>query len=131
MNLSHSFRIHRLIISPKSYYENKGLKLIDSPLSCGVKRASEGSLKLRKLIMESCADEALEHAGSVLSALSEKLYVIKGGCGTGVHIAYAAEAMALIWSSIGIGYKNLFYRKKMVKEHPGITIILLYWLLSM
>ncbi|XP_035830196.1 uncharacterized protein LOC110864277 isoform X1 [Helianthus annuus] len=121
-----SFRIHRLIVSPKSYYEKKGLKLIDSPLSCGVKRASEGSLT----IMESCADEALEHAGSVLSALSEKLYVIKGGCGAGVHIAYAAEAMALIWSSIGIGYKNLFYRQKMVKEHPGITIILLYWLLS-
>uniref|UniRef100_A0A251UF81 Putative NAD(P)-binding domain-containing protein n=1 Tax=Helianthus annuus TaxID=4232 RepID=A0A251UF81_HELAN len=94
--------------------EKKGLKLIDSPLSCGVKRASEGSLT----IMESCADEALEHAGSVLSALSEKLYVIKGGCGAGVHIAYAAEAMALIWSSIGIGYKNLFYRQKMVKEHP-------------
>ncbi|MFS7970618.1 putative 6-phosphogluconate dehydrogenase, NADP-binding, NAD(P)-binding domain superfamily [Helianthus anomalus] len=83
-------------------YEKKGLKLIDSPLSCGVKRASEGSLT----IMESCADEALEHAGSVLSALSEKLYVIKGGCGAGVHIAYAAEVMALIWSSIGIGYKN-------------------------
>ncbi|KAM0021435.1 hypothetical protein Hdeb2414_s0024g00650931 [Helianthus debilis subsp. tardiflorus] len=91
-------------------YEKKGLKLIDSPLSCGVK----GLLK----IMESCADEALEHVGSVLSALSEKLYVIKGGCGAGVHIAYAAEAMALIWSSIGIGYKNLFYRQKMVKEHP-------------
>ncbi|KAJ0735870.1 hypothetical protein HanPI659440_Chr11g0437211 [Helianthus annuus] len=68
---------------------------------------------------------------SMLVQFFQKLYVIKGGCGAGVHIAYAAEAMALIWSSIGIGYKNLFYRQKMVKEHPGITIILLYWLLSM
>ncbi|KAJ0715805.1 putative peptidylprolyl isomerase [Helianthus annuus] len=31
--------------------ENKGLKLIDSPLSCGVKRASEGSLTMKLLSM--------------------------------------------------------------------------------
>ncbi|CAI9113691.1 OLC1v1014344C1 [Oldenlandia corymbosa var. corymbosa] len=82
--------------------EGKDLKLVDSPVSGGVKRASEGTLT----IMASGTDEALCHAGSVLSALSEKLYVIKGGCGAGsvvkmvnqllagVHIASAAEAMA-------------------------------------
>nr|GFD16480.1 ketose-bisphosphate aldolase class-II family protein [Tanacetum cinerariifolium] len=59
--------------------ENKGLKLIDAPVSGGVIRASEGTLT----IMASGTDEALEHAGSVLSSLSEKLYVIKGGCGAG------------------------------------------------
>ncbi|KAJ0553328.1 hypothetical protein HanRHA438_Chr08g0347821 [Helianthus annuus] len=106
--------------------EKKGLKLIDSPLSCGVKRASEGSLTVRKLW-----NHVQMKLLSMLVQFFQKLYVIKGGCGAGVHIAYAAEAMALIWSSIGIGYKNLFYRQKMVKEHPGITIILLYWLLSM
>ncbi|KAM0062846.1 hypothetical protein Hdeb2414_s0003g00084351 [Helianthus debilis subsp. tardiflorus] len=67
--------------------------------------------------MKSSKDEALEHAGSILSALSEKLYVIKGVCGAGFHIASAAEAMTLVWSSIGIGFKNLLYRQKMVKEH--------------
>jgi hypothetical protein len=33
--------------------------------------------------MASGTDEALKSAGLVLSALSEKLYVIKGGCGAG------------------------------------------------
>ncbi|KAJ0668284.1 putative fructose-bisphosphate aldolase [Helianthus annuus] len=95
--------------------ENKGLKLIDAPVSGGVKRASEGTLT----IMASGADEALEHAGSVLSALSEKLYVIKGGCGAGsgvkmvnqllagVHIASAAEAMAF-GARLGLDTRILF-----------------------
>lgn len=82
--------------------EHRDLKLVDAPVSGGVKRASMGTLT----IMASGMDEALTHACPVLSALSEKLYVIKGGCGAGsgvkmvnqllagVHIASAAEAMA-------------------------------------
>ncbi|KAL6839619.1 hypothetical protein ACP4OV_030558 [Aristida adscensionis] len=82
--------------------ECREIKLVDAPVSGGVKRAAEGTLT----IMASGTDEALHCAGSVLSALSEKLYIIKGGCGAassvkmvnqllaGVHIASAAEAMA-------------------------------------
>ncbi|KAK1367587.1 hypothetical protein POM88_033679 [Heracleum sosnowskyi] len=38
--------------------------------------------------MASGTNEALEHAGSILSALSEKLYVLRGGCcaGSGVKM---------------------------------------------
>ncbi|KAK2981171.1 hypothetical protein RJ640_002322 [Escallonia rubra] len=82
--------------------EHKNLKLVDAPVSGGVKRASEGTLT----ILASGSDEALRSSGLVLSALSEKLYVLKGGCGAGsgvkminqllagVHIASSAEAMA-------------------------------------
>lgn len=82
--------------------EGKDLKLVDAPVSGGVKRAATGELT----IMAAGSDEALNSAGLVLSALSEKLYVIKGGCGAGsgvkmvnqllagVHIASSAEAMA-------------------------------------
>ncbi|XP_074354655.1 uncharacterized protein LOC141693454 isoform X3 [Apium graveolens] len=95
--------------------EHKNLKLIDAPVSGGVKRASEGTLT----IMASGTDEALEHAGSILSTLSEKLYVLKGGCGAGsgvkmvnqllagVHIASAAEAMAF-GARLGLNSKFLF-----------------------
>ncbi|XP_071714793.1 uncharacterized protein [Rutidosis leptorrhynchoides] len=105
--------------------ENKGLKLIDAPVSGGVKRASEGTLT----IMASGTDEALEHAGSVLSALSEKLYVIKGGCGAGsgvkmvnqllagVHIASAAEAMAF-GARLGLDTKILF---NYIKDSEGTS----------
>ncbi|KAM7479632.1 hypothetical protein LguiA_027845 [Lonicera macranthoides] len=95
--------------------EKKNLKLVDAPVSGGVKRASEGTLT----IMASGTDEAVEHAGSVLSALSEKLYIIKGGCGAGsgvkmvnqllagVHIASAAEAMAF-GARLGLNTRFLF-----------------------
>ncbi|KAK6148162.1 hypothetical protein DH2020_019074 [Rehmannia glutinosa] len=95
--------------------EQKNLKLVDAPVSGGVKRAADGTLT----IMASGADEALEHAGSVLSALSEKLYIINGGCGAGscvkminqllagVHIASAAEAMAF-GARLGLNTRLLF-----------------------
>ncbi|PKI44179.1 hypothetical protein CRG98_035416, partial [Punica granatum] len=95
--------------------EGKGLKLVDAPVSGGVKRAAEGTLT----IMASGTDEALHSTGSVLSAMSEKLYVIKGGCGAGsgvkmvnqllagVHIASAAEAMAL-GARLGLNTRVLF-----------------------
>ncbi|XP_059643268.1 uncharacterized protein LOC132285119 [Cornus florida] len=95
--------------------ENKDLKLVDAPVSGGVKRASDGTLT----IMASGSNEALKHSGLVLSALSEKLYIIKGGCGAGsgvkmvnqllagVHIASAAEAMAF-GARLGLNTRFLF-----------------------
>ncbi|KAH9610732.1 hypothetical protein KSS87_022867, partial [Heliosperma pusillum] len=55
------------------------LKLVDAPVSGGVVRASAGTLT----VMASGTEEALEYCASVLAALSEKLYIIKGGCGSG------------------------------------------------
>ncbi|XP_031281953.1 uncharacterized protein LOC116140467 [Pistacia vera] len=95
--------------------EGKDLKLVDAPVSGGVKRASTGELT----IMAAGTDEALTSTGSVLSALSEKLYVIKGGCGAGsgvkmvnqllagVHIASTAEAMAF-GARLGLNTRVLF-----------------------
>ncbi|GKV23274.1 hypothetical protein SLEP1_g33022 [Rubroshorea leprosula] len=95
--------------------EGKDLKLVDAPVSGGVKRAASGELT----IMASGTDEALKSAGLVLSALSEKLYIIKGGCGAGsgikmvnqllagVHIASSAEAMAF-GARLGLDTRKLF-----------------------
>ncbi|XP_062073864.1 uncharacterized protein LOC133778058 [Humulus lupulus] len=95
--------------------EGKDLKLVDAPVSGGVKRASLGTLT----IIASGTDKALKSTGLVLSALSEKLYVIKGGCGAGsvvkmvnqllagVHIASAAEAMAF-GARLGLNTRILF-----------------------
>ncbi|KAL8139718.1 hypothetical protein V2J09_005739 [Rumex salicifolius] len=95
--------------------KGKNLKLVDAPVSGGVLRASMGTLT----IMASGADDALESCGSVLSALSEKLYIIKGGCGAGscvkmvnqllagVHIASAAEALAF-GAHLGLHTRTLF-----------------------
>ncbi|XP_060205429.1 uncharacterized protein LOC132633191 isoform X2 [Lycium barbarum] len=95
--------------------DSKKLKLVDSPVSGGVKRAANGTLT----IMASGTDEALKHTGSVLSALSEKLYIIRGSCGAasvvkmvnqllaGVHIASAAEAMAF-GARLGLNTRLLF-----------------------
>lgn len=93
----------------------KKLKLVDAPVSGGVKKAANGTLT----IMASGTDEALKHSGSVLAALSEKLYIIKGSCGAGsavkmvnqllagVHIASAAEAMAF-GARLGLNTRLLF-----------------------
>ncbi|KAI3848331.1 hypothetical protein MKW98_005711 [Papaver atlanticum] len=95
--------------------ENKDLKLVDAPVSGGVKRAASGELT----VMASGTNDALKSTGSVLSALSEKLYIIKGGCGAGscvkmvnqllagVHIASAAEAMAF-GARLGLNTRLLF-----------------------
>lgn len=95
--------------------EPKNLKLVDAPVSGGVQRASMGTLT----IMASGTIGALKNTGSVLSALSEKLYIIKGDCGAGsavkmlnqllagVHIASAAEAMAF-GARLGLDTRKLF-----------------------
>lgn len=96
--------------------QGKMLKLVDAPVSGGVKRASSGTLS----IMASGTDAALEHCASVLAALSEKFYLIKGGCGAGscvkmvnqllagVHIASAAEALAF-GARLGLHTRSLFH----------------------
>ncbi|KAI6683528.1 hypothetical protein NL676_029441, partial [Syzygium grande] len=95
--------------------EGKDLKLVDAPVSGGFKRAAEGTLT----IMASGSDAALKSTGSILSALSEKLYIIKGGCGAGsvvkmvnqllagVHIASSAEAMAF-GARLSLNTRTLF-----------------------
>ncbi|KAL5701382.1 hypothetical protein ACHQM5_026727 [Ranunculus cassubicifolius] len=95
--------------------ENKDFMLVDAPVSGGVARAATGELT----IMASGTDKALKRIGSVLSALSEKLYIIKGVCGAGscvkmvnqllagVHIASAAEAMAF-GARLGLNTRLLF-----------------------
>ncbi|KAJ6760034.1 KETOSE-BISPHOSPHATE ALDOLASE CLASS-II FAMILY PROTEIN [Salix purpurea] len=79
--------------------------------------------------MASGTDESLTCTGSVLSALSEKLYVIRGGCGAGsgvkminqllagVHIASGAEAMAL-GDRLGLNTRMLF---DFVKNRGGTS----------
>ncbi|KAL7099172.1 hypothetical protein ACP275_09G066400 [Erythranthe tilingii] len=105
--------------------EQKNLKLVDAPVSGGVIKAANGTLT----IMASGAEEALEHAGSVISALSEKLYIINGGCGAGsgvkmvnqllagVHIASAAEAMAF-GARLGLNTRLLF---DVIKNSAGTS----------
>ncbi|KAG9459202.1 hypothetical protein H6P81_003710 [Aristolochia fimbriata] len=104
---------------------NKVLKLVDAPVSGGVKRAADGTLT----IMAAGSDEALESTGSVLSALSENLYVIKGGCGAGscvkminqllagVHIAVSAEVMAF-GARLGLNTRTLF---DVIKNSQGTS----------
>ncbi|CAJ1952092.1 unnamed protein product [Sphenostylis stenocarpa] len=99
----------------RSQDEGKNLKLVDAPVSGGVQRASLGTLT----IMASGTDDALKSAGQVLAALSEKLYIIKGGCGSGsgikminqllagVQIASAAEAIAFA-ARLGLNTRLLF-----------------------
>uniref|UniRef100_A0A0D9WP15 Uncharacterized protein n=1 Tax=Leersia perrieri TaxID=77586 RepID=A0A0D9WP15_9ORYZ len=74
--------------------ECRGIKLVDAPVSGGVKRAADGTLT----IIASGTDEALHCTGSVLSGYS---YAIVSSSVkmvnqllAGVHIASAAEAMA-------------------------------------
>ncbi|KAK9115237.1 hypothetical protein Syun_022034 [Stephania yunnanensis] len=111
--------------------EDKNLKLVDAPVSGGVARAALGTLT----IMASGTDEALKSAGLVLSALSEKLYIIEGGCGAGssmkmvnqllagVHIASAAEAMAF-GARLGLNTRMLF---EVIMNSEGASCFLLKW----
>ncbi|KAL2923044.1 L-threonate dehydrogenase [Bienertia sinuspersici] len=93
----------------------QNLNLVDAPVSGGVKKASSGTLT----VMASGTNDALEQCVSVLSALSEKLYIIKGGCGAGscvkmvnqllagVHIVSTAEALAF-GARLGLHTRKLF-----------------------
>ena len=81
----------------------KGLLYIDAPISGGAARAASGEMTM----MTAATPEAYAKAGDVLDAMAGKVYRLgdKAGAGSkvkvinqllaGVHIAAAAEAMAL------------------------------------
>ena len=81
----------------------RGIHLIDGPVSGGAKKAAEGQMT----VMASGRPEAFEAAGAVLDAIAGKVYRLgdRAGVGStvkmvnqhlaGVHIAAACEAMAL------------------------------------
>ncbi|CAI5489120.1 unnamed protein product [Closterium sp. Naga37s-1] len=83
--------------------QGKGWEMVDAPVSGGVARAVDGTLT----IMAAATPAALAKARPVLEAMSAKLYIVGDtpGAGSavkmvnqllaGVHIAAAAEAMAL------------------------------------
>ncbi|CAI7930480.1 unnamed protein product, partial [Closterium sp. NIES-54] len=83
--------------------QGKGWEMVDAPVSGGVARAADGTLT----IMAAATPAALSKAQPVLEAMSAKLYIVGDtpGAGSavkmvnqllaGVHIAAAAEAMAL------------------------------------
>ncbi len=81
----------------------RGLHLIDGPVSGGAKKAADGQMT----VMASGRPEAFAAAGPVLDAIAGKVYTLgdRAGLGStvkmvnqhlaGVHIAAACEAMAL------------------------------------
>ncbi|CAI5476727.1 unnamed protein product [Closterium sp. Yama58-4] len=83
--------------------QGKGWEMVDAPVSGGVARAADGTLT----IMAAATPAAIAKARPVLEAMSAKLYIVGDtpGAGSavkmvnqllaGVHIAAAAEAMAL------------------------------------
>lgn len=95
--------------------KESGLLLLDAPISGGAVKAAAGTLT----IMAAGSDHALEMARPVLSGMSEKLYVVDGGIGSGskvklvnnlmfgIQLATAAEAMAL-GARAGLNVRNLF-----------------------
>lgn len=96
-------------------HNRKDIFLVDSPVSGGTVRAANGTLT----IMTSASEVALDKSKKLLSALSEKLYVIPGGIGAasnvkmvnqllaGIHIAAAAEAMGLA-ATMGLNTRQVY-----------------------
>ncbi len=95
--------------------KEKGVFLLDAPISGGAKRAASGELT----IMASGEPEAFEKSEAVLSALAQKVYRLgdKAGVGAsvkminqllaGVHIAVACEAITLA-SKIGLDLATVY-----------------------
>ncbi|MEJ8845202.1 L-threonate dehydrogenase [Variovorax rhizosphaerae] len=90
-------------IAFESRLAEKGLLYIDAPISGGAAKAASGDMTM----MTAATPEAYARAGAVLDAMAAKVYRLgdKAGAGSkvkvinqllaGVHIAAAAEAMAL------------------------------------
>nr|WP_213959376.1 L-threonate dehydrogenase [Variovorax sp. dw_954] len=90
-------------IAFESRLADKGLLYIDAPISGGAAKAASGDMTM----MTAARPEAYAKAGAVLDAMAAKVYRLgdKAGAGSkvkvinqllaGVHIAAAAEAMAL------------------------------------
>lgn len=105
---------------------DRGIDLIDAPVSGGVARAAAGQLT----IIASAACEAMSKARQVLASMSgtpSNLYMIEGGVGAassvklinqllaGVHIAAAAEAMAF-GAKLGLNTRSLY---EIIKNAAG------------
>eukprot|EP01018_Ginkgo_biloba_P005634 Gb_23160 [translate_table: standard] len=69
--------------------EKRNISLVDAPVSGGFARAANGTLT----IMASGTTEALEEARPVLSAMSEKLFIVEGGVGAGSGALYNVMAI--------------------------------------
>jgi L-threonate 2-dehydrogenase len=90
-------------IGLESRLNEKGIHYIDAPISGGAAKAASGDMT----VMSAAKPEAYAAAGAVLDAMAGKVYRLgdKAGAGSkvkiinqllaGVHIAAAAEAMAL------------------------------------
>lgn len=93
----------KFIVELGQQLTDKGLDLIDAPISGGAVKAREGRLS----VMASGKPECFEKAAVVLDGMAEKVYRLGDSSGygsrvklvnqhlAGVHIAAAAEAMAL------------------------------------
>ncbi len=93
----------------------RGVLYLDAPISGGAKRAASGELT----IMASGEPAAFEKAGTVLSALAQKVYRLgdRAGVGAsvkminqllaGVHIAAACEAITLA-SKLGLDLRTVY-----------------------
>lgn len=91
------------------------IHLVDAPVSGGTVKAAQGALT----ILSSAPSPSLELADSILKELSENLYRIPGSIGAasnvkminqllaGVHIATAAEAMAMA-AKAGLNTRAVF-----------------------
>ncbi|KAL4567344.1 hypothetical protein LXL04_022927 [Taraxacum kok-saghyz] len=129
----HRFHLQHTIESQTKTHDNRNGCIMKIFVAIVVLKVTRKEVRNSKDLLSpgflSGTDEALEHAGSVLSALSEKLYVIKGGCGAGsgvkmvnqllagVHIASAAEAMAF-GARLGLDTRMLF---DVLKDSEGTS----------
>lgn len=79
-----------------SEYPDKGIELVDCPVSGGAKRAADGTLS----IMAGAADETISRARFLLEEMSDtsedKLYIVPGGVGAGSNMKMVHQVLAAI-----------------------------------
>lgn len=96
-------------------FDKKGIHFLDCPISGGPVRALAGTMT----IMASGEPENLERVDSLFQAMGGEIHIVKGGVGmgstvkmvhqllAGVHIAVAAEALALA-AKAGLDVKQMY-----------------------
>ncbi|KAJ5093640.1 hypothetical protein N7456_009501 [Penicillium angulare] len=104
-------------------FSRPDIQIIDSPVSGGTIRATQGTLT----IMSSGPENILKISQPILQSLGEALYSIEGGLGSankvklinqhlaGIHIAVAAEIMGLV-ATMGLNTQQLY---QMVLNSPA------------
>lgn len=110
-----SSEFHEILLVRIAEAGRADVQVVDCPVSGGTKRAADGTLT----IFASGSVDALERSHQLLQDMSEKLYQLPGGPGTtskvkmvnqllvGIHIAAAAEAMALA-AKMGLNTREVF-----------------------